>query len=222
MEPASGHDSGRASFLARPGQCSGLERKDRPSFGAVILPFVGWSASNRVYVGVVQSAGGIDRLLKAEGGPGIEFVIQGSDGTLAHQEWQWGGATAVVGANKARIVQVTIDHLILADGEVELPACVMTMRVGIEPPGKRQPELDESAKRADRPLRSYLNRPATASRGNAAGRWSGSSERAQATQYGATGSSQRAAIERGERSLYASQSAHIGGEGVELPTEDEA
>ena len=45
------------------------------------------------------------------------------------------------------------NHLVLADGEIKLPARVVTLRIGIEPSGKRQAELDESAKRPDGPLR---------------------------------------------------------------------
>ena len=85
---------------------------------------------------------------------------------------------------KARIIQVTIHHLVLAEGELKLPARVVAFRVGIEPAGKRQAELDESAKRRGwaaagqpRPVRqrSFLD--------------------------GATGSSQRAAIGSSEGDL---------------------
>src|SRR5208282_2873074 len=38
----------RARFWARWGGGFGLERKDRPELGAVILPFVGWTSSNCV------------------------------------------------------------------------------------------------------------------------------------------------------------------------------
>jgi len=49
-------------------------------------------------------------------------------------------------------------HLVLADGEVKLPARVVALRIGIEPAGKRQAELDESAKGLDGLLRSNHDR----------------------------------------------------------------
>src|SRR5580704_9539673 len=188
----------------------------------MILPFVGWSSGNCVNIGVVQTAGSIDRLLEGERRPGIEFVVKGSDGTLAHQKRQRSRATAVVSGDKAWIIQITIHHLVLADGEVKLPTCIVTMRIGIKPPGKRQSELDEAAKRADWPLRSNHYCAGTSSWGDPAHRRSGGGKRARATQYGATGSSERTAIESGERSLYPRQPAHIGGKSIELTTEEEA
>ena len=115
-------------------------------------------------VGVVQTTRGIDRLLEGELAPVVEFVVQGSDRRLAHQKRQWGSASAVVGGNKARIIQVAIIHLVLAHGEQKLPARVVAMRIGFEPAGKRQAELDESAKRPDGPLRSNHNRAPAGSR----------------------------------------------------------
>jgi len=131
-------------------------------------------------------------------------------------------AAAVVSANIARIIQVTIHHLVFADEELNLPASVVTMRVGVEPPGKRQAQLEESAKRPDgrcgatttEPLQLPGVIPSTA--GPVA------VKRARATQYGATSSSERTAIESGERSLYATQPGHIGGERVDLAAKVEA
>ena len=66
-----------------------LECKDRSEFGSVILPFVRSSPGNCVQVDVVEYTGGVDRLLEAERGPSVDFVIQSSNGTLAHQKRQW-------------------------------------------------------------------------------------------------------------------------------------
>ncbi len=86
---------------ARWGWRVGLERKDRPEFGSVILPFVGWLSSNCVQEAAVLTTGGVDRLLEAELAPIVEFVIESSREHLAHAHWQGR-------ASEAGIVEVTI------------------------------------------------------------------------------------------------------------------
>ena len=83
--------------LARRSSTLDLERKDRSEFGSVILPFVGWLSSNGVYGRMVQTTGGVDRLLESELAPVVEFVVHGSNRCLPHQKWQRGSAGAVVG-----------------------------------------------------------------------------------------------------------------------------
>ena len=69
------------------------------------------------------------------------------------------------------------------------------MRIGIEPPGKRQAELDESAKRPDGPLRSNHDLPSPVG-----------------SEDGATGSSQRTAIGSCEGPYDVRQPAYVGEE----------
>src|SRR5580700_10221194 len=103
--------------LVRRSSTVSLKRKNRPEFGSVILPFVGRLSSNCVYREAVLHPSSVDRLLEGKLAPVVEFVVQGAYRRLAHQHWQWGGATAIVGRNKPRIVEVVVVHLILADGE---------------------------------------------------------------------------------------------------------
>src|SRR5271156_4555297 len=87
------------------------------------------------------------------------------------------------------------------------------MRIGIEPPGKRQAELDESAKGLDGTLRSNHRAPARACTANQCGC---------AAEDGATGSSQRTAIRSHVRPGYRSQIGWVGEIRADLAAEVEA
>src|ERR1035441_9762604 len=52
---------------------------------------------------------------------------------------------------------VTMHHLVFTGVQIELPASIVALRIGVEPPGERKAEIDETAKRTNRPFRSDHN-----------------------------------------------------------------
>src|SRR5271169_2647530 len=98
-----------------------------------------------------------------------------------------------------------MDHLILAHVQEQLPARIVALGICVEPARERQTEIDESAKRANGPLRRNHDL-----------------SRRVRPENSAAGSRKRAAVESAERSLDVRQPARVGGESIDLTSEEEA